>query len=52
VPINQAVLTWDPAAPPQEWRALIDKWERLDTARTVAAIAAFGLLLLADAAQR
>jgi uncharacterized membrane protein len=51
VPINQAVLTWEAAAPPEGWRAMIDRWERLDTARTWAAIAAFSLFL-ADVALR
>jgi uncharacterized membrane protein len=41
VPINEAVLNWNPASPPTEWRALIERWERLDTLRTWAAIAAF-----------
>ena len=47
VPINEAVLTWDAAAPPKEWRALVNKWERLDTVRTWAAISAFCLFLAA-----
>jgi len=47
VPINQAALTWDPAAPPQNWRRLVRRWERLDTARTWAALAAFNLFLAA-----
>jgi uncharacterized membrane protein len=47
VPINQAVLTWEPAAPPENWRALVARWERLDTARCWAALLAFALFLLA-----
>jgi uncharacterized membrane protein len=47
VPINQAILTWDVAAPPKDWQALVRRWERLDTARTWAALAAFGLFLAA-----
>src|SRR4051812_46171455 len=31
VPINEAALTWDPAAPPKNWQALVARWERLDT---------------------
>ena len=31
------------------WRAMINRWERLDTARTWAAVAAFGLFLAAAA---
>jgi uncharacterized membrane protein len=47
VPINQAILTWKLAEPPEGWRAMINRWERLDTARTWAAVAAFGLFLAA-----
>ena len=51
VPINQAILTWDVAAPPQDWQTLVKRWERLDTARTWAAISAFCLFLAAVVAQ-
>ena len=47
VPINQAILTWDVASPPKDWQALVRRWERLDTARTWAALAGFGLFLAA-----
>ena len=43
VPINQAALTWDAAAPPPQWRALVARWETLDTVRTIAAVGAFSL---------
>ena len=49
VPINQAILTWKAAELPEGWRAMINRWERLDTARTWAAAAAFGLFLVAAA---
>lgn len=49
VPINKAALKWEPSAPPQNWRALVNRWEGLDTARTWAALAAFGLFLTAMA---
>jgi len=48
VPINQAVLDWDAAAPPEGWRALIARWERLDSVRAAAATAAFALLLISN----
>jgi uncharacterized membrane protein len=51
VPINQAILTWDVAAPPKDWQMLVKRWERLDTARTWAAISAFCLFLAAVVAQ-
>jgi uncharacterized membrane protein len=48
VPINKAALTWDPSAPPPEWRALVARWERLDTVRTWAVVAAFASFLAAS----
>ena len=39
--LKEAVLNWNLVSPPTEWRALIERWERLDTLRTWAAIAAF-----------
>lgn len=50
VPINQAALRWDPAAPPEDWLRLVRRWERLDSGRAAAAIAAFALFLLGAAA--
>jgi uncharacterized membrane protein len=47
-PINKAALTWDAAAPPPQWRAMVARWEQLDTVRTLAAIAAFALFLAAS----
>jgi uncharacterized membrane protein len=47
VPLNAAAAEWDAAAPPADWRPLIDRWERLNTFRTAAAVVAFGLLLVA-----
>ena len=49
VPINQAVLGWDPDAPPGNWRAQIARWERLDVVRCVAAVVAFASLTVAVA---
>jgi hypothetical protein len=49
VPINKATLTWLPGAPPGSWRALVSRWERLDTARSWAALAAFAFFLTATA---
>ncbi|HMA36598.1 MAG TPA: anthrone oxygenase family protein [Chloroflexia bacterium] len=51
VPINAAALDWEAAAPPPNWRALITRWERLDTARSWAAMMAFALFLTAMALQ-
>lgn len=48
-PINATVLTWTPSAPPADWRTLVSRWERFDTARTWAGITAFVLFLTATA---
>jgi uncharacterized membrane protein len=45
VPINAAALEWNASAPPSSWRTQVDRWERLNTLRTWAAVAAFALLL-------
>jgi uncharacterized membrane protein len=41
VPINEGALDWQPDAPPSDWRAIVNRWEKLDVARCWAAIAAF-----------
>jgi uncharacterized membrane protein len=51
VPINAAVLTWRPDAPPENWTGIIRRWERLDLVRTWAALTAFGCFLTAVALQ-
>jgi len=48
-PINSAVFDWQPGAPPKNWRTLVSRWERLDRARTLAAVAGFALFLTATA---
>ena len=48
VPINKALLGWDAAAPPADWRTLIARWERLDLARAWLALLAFALFLAAS----
>jgi uncharacterized membrane protein len=49
VPINQAVLRWTPAAPPDDWQSTIRRWERLDILRTWVALFAFACFVLAMA---
>lgn len=51
VPINAGMLDWRADAPPHDWRAIIRRWERLDTARTCAALAAFAFLLTGAASR-
>ena len=48
-PINATVLTWQPNAPPHNWRSSVNRWERFDRARTWAALAAFAFFLTATA---
>jgi uncharacterized membrane protein len=45
VPINSAALTWQPDAPPGDWRSQIDRWERLNTIRAWLALVGFAALL-------
>jgi uncharacterized membrane protein len=47
VPINTAAIEWRPDAPPADWKARVDRWERLNTIRTWAAVLAFAFLLTA-----
>ncbi|MET0495697.1 MAG: DUF1772 domain-containing protein [Actinoplanes sp.] len=49
VPINSAALTWDPETPPDNWRTLVARWDRLDAVRTAAALVAFACFLVAAA---
>ena len=49
VPINQAALDWNPAAPPKNWHALVSRWEQLNTARCWLAVAAFIFFMAAIA---
>ncbi len=49
VPLNQDLLTWLPEAPPENWRAVIAKWERLDMVRFWAALIAFASFITAVA---
>jgi uncharacterized membrane protein len=51
VPINEAALDWDLDAPPNDWKASVDRWERLNTVRTWAAVAAFACFVVTAALQ-
>ncbi|HEX5408755.1 MAG TPA: DUF1772 domain-containing protein [Gemmatimonadaceae bacterium] len=44
VPINKQVQNWEVAAPPSDWAALRDRWEKLHTMRTVLIVLGFALL--------
>jgi len=45
IPINEAAVAWEPGTPPSDWRAQIDRWERLNTVRSWSAFVAFVALL-------
>lgn len=47
VPINIGVNDWDPAAPPNDWKDVVRRWERIDVLRSSAAIVAFVLSTIA-----
>jgi uncharacterized membrane protein len=49
VPINSAAFEWEPSAPPSDWRAQVERWERLNSVRAWLAVAAFALLLAGTA---
>ncbi|WP_433043324.1 anthrone oxygenase family protein [Dactylosporangium sp. CS-033363] len=51
VPINMKVVGWDADAPPADWRAVVDRWQRIDVLRSGAAIVAFGCFVGALAVQ-
>jgi len=51
VPINMKVNDWQADAPPANWKAMVKRWELLDTFRSTAALAAFAFFLVALAVQ-
>jgi Domain of unknown function (DUF1772) len=51
VPINIRVNGWDPEAPPEDWKAVVHRWEVIDIFRSSAALLAFVLYLAALAVQ-
>jgi uncharacterized membrane protein len=46
-PINDAIATWNPAAPPADWQQLRDRWLVAHAVRTASVVAALGLLIMA-----
>ncbi len=47
VPINNYVLTWDPAAPPADWEAARSNWNMLNAIRTPVNYLSFGFMIWA-----
>ena len=49
VPINSATLTWQPSAPPKNWKALVNHAERFHIVGVWAAVLGFAFFLTAVA---
>lgn len=47
VPINAGALEWNPNVPPNNWRALINRWESLNNLRCILAVLSFVFFLVA-----
>jgi uncharacterized membrane protein len=47
VPINEYVLTWNPAAPPADWANARDRWDTLNDFRLVVNLVSFWCFLQA-----
>jgi len=43
VPINREVQTWQPDAPPAEWKRFRDRWERFHSIRALLIVSGFAL---------
>ena len=52
LPINSDQLSWSVQQPPTDWAGVRDRWQIAHAVRTVAAVAAFGLLVGAAVRQR
>ena len=52
LPINSDQLSWSVQQPPADWAGVRDRWQIAHAVRTVAAVAAFGLLVGAAVRQR
>lgn len=51
VPINIKVIDWDADNPPDDWKAVIGRWEVIDVFRSSAAVVAFICFVVALAVQ-
>lgn len=47
IPVNSTTLTWQPNAPPSNWRKLVEKTEKAHVLAAWAAVVAFACLLAA-----
>jgi uncharacterized membrane protein len=47
-PINDQILTWNPASPPADWRTVQARWSAFHVGRTLCAVGSFALFLLGN----
>jgi hypothetical protein len=47
LPINADQLTWNAQSPPADWTGVRDRWQIAHAVRTIAAVLAFALLIVA-----
>jgi len=47
IPINEALVLWDPSAPPPDWAAARDRWNQANLVRGLLALLAFAGALCA-----
>jgi uncharacterized membrane protein len=47
VPINQIMRTWTPEMPPENWRAILQRWDFFNLIRTAAGMGCFISMLIA-----
>ena len=46
-PINSAISEWDPKAPPDNWKEIVDRWERFASVRPWGAMFGFVMFIIA-----
>jgi uncharacterized membrane protein len=51
-PINDQILTWNPASPPADWQTVQARWSALHVGRTLCAVGSFVLFLLRNLATK
>ena len=47
IPINNQLMTWSVAAPPENMREIWNRWEKIHTIRTILWLSAFALEVIA-----
>ncbi|GAB4048718.1 FAD-dependent monooxygenase [Spirosoma litoris] len=47
VPINNQIISWAPSTAPTNWEEIRNRWQFVNTIRTIAALASFGLFTTA-----